>query len=67
MSESIASPIPVGVFAGRGAGLGRGGRAGAERAVRTAEGADSLHTDGALTRLAIGTTLTPVCRESQSK
>lgn len=65
--ESVALTIPVRVFAGWVAGLGWGWRAGAERAVWTAQGADSLHTDSALTCLTICTTLTPVCGERQNK
>lgn len=57
--ERVASVAPIGVFAWRSAGLGRGRRAGAERALWATEGADPLHADGALARLTLRTTLTP--------
>lgn len=52
--------VPVGMFARWTAGVGWGRRAGAQRTLWTAEGADSFHTDSALTRFTICTTFAPV-------
>lgn len=57
--RSEVGAVPVGVFAGRRAGLSRAGGAGAECAVGTAEGTDPLHADSALARLTIRATFTP--------